>query len=618
MGAMTLHMTLSGALGALVTLLAATNSFADAASEVFQIPFTTDLDVLNSSAGNLGPDGPWQAAVVMMGTWKRTSLSEPIDGGPVLPMYPSGLNFLQVLTTEGGGEYNSTNASAPYKQFGNGGNNDMRLIDLNANHSTEGAVVIDSVTFVNNRMELPGYSNANATIYAMNASTIHFPNGRSYVPDVGILGLGRPGDAMDLPGTSIIDQMKAQGLITSSSFGLHIGSAAFGQRGSLILGGYEENRIIGPVATFKNIVGVPLVFLVDVNIDVEIGRWPFNASEIGSIWEGTTDEYGQAAVKAYSGKNGSVIIDPNGAVPGIYLPGPTCANAAKHLPVRYDSTLGYYLWNTNDPTYPSIVRSGAYMGFVLPDTDAKNVTIKVPFTLLNLTLDSPIVDTPTPYFPCHDVTSQQNGYWELGRAFLQATFLGVNYDTNLTFIAQAPGPNMNQSVVHTLKPSDTSVVSGPADSFAESWRPYWTALEDAYGGSGTSTAGAKKPLGAAAIGGIVIGVIAGLALALIGWFFWRRRQAGRALAVEMDSQEGEGMAAKRDSKEYSDMMPEMGGGQAYPVYELGPSNVAEMGDSRDKLAPSELESPVKLNEAPGSPGVYEMPVHHSFERGMKR
>ncbi|KAK3695791.1 aspartic peptidase domain-containing protein [Podospora appendiculata] len=611
MGAMTLN--LSAALGALVTLLAA--SFTDAATEVFQVPFTTDLDVLNATAGLYGPDGPWQAAVLMMGTWKRASLYEPMDGGPVVPLYPSGLNFLQVLTTEAGGEYNRSNASAPYKEYGNSGDNTMRLIDLNANHSTEGAIVIDGVTLVNNRMELPGYSNANATIYAMNASTIHFPNGRSYVPEVGTLGLGRPFDVLELPGTGIVDQLKAQGLITSSSFGLHIGSAAFGQRGSLILGGYEENRIIGPVATFKNVLGVPVVFLVDVNIDVEIGRWPFNASEIGSIWEGTTDEYGQAAVKAYSGKNGSVIIDPNGAVPGIYLPGPTCANAAKHLPVRYDSALGYYLWNTDDPTYASIVRSGAYMGFILSDSDAKNVTIKVPFTLLNLTLDSPIVDTPTSYFPCHDVTSQQNGYWELGRAFLQAAFLGVNYDTNTTFIAQAPGPNMNQSVVHTLKPSDTSVVSGPVDSFAESWRPYWTALDAASSATSTDT---KKPLGAAAIGGIVIGVIAGLALALLGWFFWWRRRAARALAVEMDSQEGEEMAAKRDSKEYRDM-PEMGAGQAYPVYELGPSNVAEL-DSPGKLAVSELDSPVKINEAPGSPGVYEMPVHSfaSREELMKR
>ncbi|KAK4132200.1 hypothetical protein BT67DRAFT_93625 [Trichocladium antarcticum] len=181
-------------------------------------------------------------------------------------------------------------------------------------------------------------------------------------------------------GTSIIEQMKKTGLVTSNSFGLHTGSAALGQGGSLVIGGYEQNRL-----------GTPFIFLAEVTIGVETGRWPFNTSErnMGGIWEGTTDAAGLRASSLLGGRIGSVVVSPNPAVPGIYLQGPTCANAAKHLPVKWDDRLKYYLWDTRDPAYWAIVNSGAYLGFVLADTQATNVTIKVPFKLLNLTLESP-------------------------------------------------------------------------------------------------------------------------------------------------------------------------------------------------------------------------------------
>ncbi|KAK0754393.1 aspartic peptidase domain-containing protein [Schizothecium vesticola] len=487
------------------------------AQKVFQIPFTTDLDYFHP--GTYGPDGPWQAVAIMLGTHERKSLTEPFTDGPRVAMWPTGSTLVQVHGTAAGGEYTaSVNATGPWSQYGGGGDNMLREADWYANHRSEGTGYFDGLTMINMRFELPGYSNINATLVAMNKSEIVLPDGRSYDDEVGNLGLGNPADT-EFPGTGIVAQMKAQGLVGSNSFGLHLGSAALEQRGSLILGGYDASRVYGPVGVFEMQLSAPLIYLQDVFIGVETGFWPFNASqaEVGSVWEGPKNEAVEGTVNFFGGRKGSAMVTPNPAVPGIYLPGETCARAARHLPVTFDSKLGYYLWNTADPTYLPLLSSAAFLAFTFADTQAANITIKVPFQLLNLTLEAPIVDVPTPYFPCHDVTGNDTGYVELGRAFLQAAFFGINLDQSVTFLAQAPGPTMNQSVIRPISPADRTLTSNPLSAFPDSWAAHWS--PDA-GVSRSST-----PLSAGAIAGIVIGALAGVALlSTAAWFLWRRRR----------------------------------------------------------------------------------------------
>ncbi|KAK1835732.1 aspartic peptidase domain-containing protein [Podospora conica] len=491
------------------------------AQKVFQIPFTTDLDYF--APGTYGPDGPWQAVAIMLGTHQRKGLSTPFTDGPRVPMWPTGSTLIQVHATEAGGEYNaSANATGPWVEYGDNKDNILKESDWYANHRAEGTGYIDGLTLLNMRFELPGYSNVNATLVAMNRSEIILPDGRTYADEVGNLGLGNPADT-DFPGTSILAQMKAQDLIGSTSFGLHLGSVALKQRGSLILGGYDASRIYGPVGVFEMQLSAPIIYLQDVSLGVETGFWPFNASraDVGSVWEGPKNAVVEAVVDFFGGKKGSAMITPNPAVPGIYLPGDTCARAAKHLPVRFDPKLGYYLWDTADPSYAPLLSSAAYLAFTFADTQAANLTIKVPFQLLNLTLDAPIVDVPTPYFPCHDVSGNDTGYLELGRAFLQAAFLGFNLDQSVTFLAQAPGPTMNQSVIRPLTPADRTLSSNPLASFADSWTTHWLPS----GGAPTGSSGAGLSPGATA--GVVIGALAGVGLlAAAAWFLWRRRRDG--------------------------------------------------------------------------------------------
>lgn len=209
---------------------------------------------------------------------------------------------------------------------------------------------------------------------------------KNYTSPVGQLGL-----------RNMVTRLESTGFIGSQSFGMHIGSVAMDQPGSMVLGGYDRSRALGPVGSFNIIAQTHVVFLVDVTLGVEEGISPFKAPRIHSVFRGPPRANPIAAVnnRQFVGKQNSVFVQADAAVPGIYLPSGTCETAAAHLPVIFDDATGYYLWDTQDPYCKRIVSSPAYIGFTLSNRDATNITIKVPFKLLNPTLEPPIVDTPT-------------------------------------------------------------------------------------------------------------------------------------------------------------------------------------------------------------------------------
>ena len=104
-----------------------------------------------------------------------------------------------------------------------------------------------------------------------------------------------------------------------------------------------------------------------------------------------------------------------------------------------------------------------------------NLTIKVPFQLLNLTLEAPISSEPTQYFPCRSPLA--GGGYTLGRAFLQAAFVGVdwNSDTGSWFLAQAPGPNTAKTPQQEIL---TTTVSSSSNAWSDSWAGHWNPIKE--------------------------------------------------------------------------------------------------------------------------------------------
>ena len=355
-------------------------------------------------------------------------------------------------------------------------------------------------------------------------SSITFPNGTSYVP-ISLLSLNP--QTVPNPSTlnaskvgfSLLGMLDFQNNISSKSWGLHVGSGAFNITGSMYFGGYDQNRVIERPATFTN-----------------------NTIELNSITLGTTSgvspwtngELNENFLKA----NGSIVdtlpatADPS--VPYLYLPGDTCSALASALPVVLNTDLDLYLWDTSSTAYSDIVSSPSFLNFTFAPSSGEPISIKVPFALLNLTLDFPVVPAPTPYFPCRPSSPSIPDPWRLGRAFLQAAYIGQNNDADVFWLAQAPGPNLptTDPVVKTIASTDRSIAqySPGAPKWEDTWSDVLKPLTSTSPATGNSTNSPPPPatdssLSGGAKAGIAVGVIIGVfLLALLAFLVIRHRR----------------------------------------------------------------------------------------------
>jgi len=316
----------------------------------------------------------------------------------------------------------------------------------------------------------------------------------------------------------------SQGHIPSLSFGIHVGSVNHNVKGSLVLGGYDRSRCItNPIVSDDTFVQ-----LVDVSLAVAEGT---SSSFIG-LPRGHTD----GLLRANGSGVDQLSLRPNPAAPYINLPRDTCDAIASHLPVTYSPEFNLYLWNVESPAYERIIKSAHYLSFTFaPGTGFTN-TINVPFALLNLTLDAPLTQTPTPYFACSPWLPSAAPY-NLGRAFLQAAFLAQNWQTGKLFLAQAPGPDYAAPDVRKIAATDNSLL-GMADP--PDWLSTWSSVFEAQPeGSGNSPTDAAKSdesndgPSTATIAGVAVGALVAVALIAAISLCWlrRRRRHRRAAAV---------------------------------------------------------------------------------------
>ncbi len=340
---------------------------------------------------------------------------------------------------------------------------------LDQGHAT---YVMDELTIGTRHVAVP-----NISIRMLKNVSMTYPDGTMYPLQVGQLALGASvanqsfsegSGEPSVNATLAPNYLQKKQIIPTSSYGMHIGSAAFKLPLSLWLGGYDLSRVLGPVSAQPYSANIAnnnfFIDLLDIGVGIDHGGspWPYQERD------------GLLAEK--NGSINSVSVAMNSAAPYMYLPNSTCTALTQDLPVTYSAKYGLYLWNVFDPQYAKIITAPTYLSFIFR-TNAQNLTIKVPFQLLNLTLDTPLIDKPTPYFPC--TTPQDSPSYSLGRALLQAAFIGVDWDEGLGqwFLAQAPGPNTASTPSQTAITGTT--LKSSENDWAETWRPYWTALPTA-------------------------------------------------------------------------------------------------------------------------------------------
>ena len=491
-------------------------------------PIALAWNLTDSTRGlqGYGPDGPWPAILVSVGTTRNTSDGSRTTGTNAA-LYPDFSDQSTILTAAAGGIYDPQNSSS---WIFKGLTADTGALGVVGNLSNEGRYGMETIQLIGINDDV--FTVPNVSISALSNSSYISPANTSYATTMGTLGFGLGFHGSGSSTNPVAKYLQDNKTIPSNTWSLHMGSISLGQSSSLLLGGYDSSRALGAAGVFDLVGGViPYVTLRDVTIGVETGGSPFNQSDFGSLNRGPSNNMSTQITSSLNVvRNNSVamIIDPTR--PYIYLPFGTCEAIAAFLPVTWLESLGLYIWNTADPSYARIVNSPAYLSLILDSATIQNFTIKVPFRLLNLTLDKPLTDTPTPYFPCKPDPGI-GGAWTFGRAFLQAAFLGVSYDQNKLFLAQAPGPNIGTSNVLPWLPTDITMKTS-ASTFAETWAQSWKPLPSNSSMSATSANSPSQPsstLSAGAIAGIVIAIVAAAAITISMLFLLRRRRRRQAV-----------------------------------------------------------------------------------------
>ncbi|KAK6526332.1 hypothetical protein TWF694_004930 [Orbilia ellipsospora] len=364
---------------------------------------------------------------------------------------------------------------------------------------------------------------ANASVLRVDAATLYYGKDRVQVqPSNGFLALGGLADYQTFgPYQPVIalNYLAATGKIESRTWGMHYSSAKLNQIPSLIWGGYDKSRISGPVQTFDLDSGGGMrMNLIGINIGVAIGKSPFPYQMKSNL-----------LVNNIATGQGNVVtrVELESAIPYLVLPQETCDAIARELPVVFNASLGFYLWKTADPLYQAIVTSPAYLSLDFQVSASQNLTLKIPFALLDLNLTAPLVTDTQAYFPCMggtiDKTTGDGAF--LGRAFYQAVFIAKSFETSKFWIAQARGPSYTVSDIQGIDKTAVSLDAPPAvgdDTWVSSWNSSWMVvpLDTASSPTPKPSSGTSKTT----MIGIAVGIGSGILLLALVFLLWRRKR----------------------------------------------------------------------------------------------
>ncbi|CAD0043333.1 unnamed protein product, partial [Aureobasidium pullulans] len=431
------------------------------------------------------------------------------------------------------------------------------------------------------RADGPYYLDGLAVTIASNYTVTYPEASISHTMDVGMVMNWTANNGSQVSYDPYLYKAYTMGDIPSISYGLHVGSVYPPVPGSLILGGYDRSRCIStPIVSSGN-----KFTLAEIDLEVTSGGWPFVKKQLASdsnlLLGGNTES------------NSSLTVIPNPGVPYLYLPGNTCKLIASFLPVALDEDLELYIWNTTNPSFKRIITSPSAIKFSFR-TESGLEDISVPFALLNLTLDYPLASTPKQYFPCSPYTPSDGSTYHLGRAFLQAAFLGETGQTQKVFLAQAPGPGAKDEVITKLASTDSTLTAmANPPTWNATWTDYLRALPDDSTSTTSSTSDGSKGLSGGAIAGIVIGAVGGIAIFVMAVFVItrRRRKSRKPQTVHWG---GHG-SAFQDKDDPSGEGP-VSESASDPIYE-----VASDQGKRDKAnGAAEMEVPGYIGELEGS------------------
>ena len=184
-----------------------------------------------------GPDGPWNALSVTAGA---NSVS-------LYPRSPACSRSYLIST-----DFCSTNPDTASCGVGGTVSNlpssNLLTCSLNIQEGTYDFSLNGNVSETSYNL---GSQSWQASVFSVAASTlVTYPSGRQLAPELGLFDAGLPFNVPDTSCTNLscdpMSYLYSQGKIASTSWGLHMGAAQLDYPGSLVLGGYDKGRAIGP------------------------------------------------------------------------------------------------------------------------------------------------------------------------------------------------------------------------------------------------------------------------------------------------------------------------------------------------------------------------------------
>lgn len=289
--------------------------------------------------------------------------------------------------------------------------------------------------------------------------------------------------------------------IPSHSYGYTAGAfyRSGGVAGSLTLGGVDTGRYQDSKTSFTLSAGyVPSVSLRSIRV----------ASS--SSAQLSAQNSSQLMTEA---QTASFVIDSS--TPYLWLPEAVCDTFARALNLTWNSMVNLYMFG-NNTNLQNLIDQNLTFTFTLAGASAGsgNLDMNLSFNAFNLQLSYPFpnlfdqyTDERVNYFPLRRTSNPEQ--YTIGRAFLQETYLIVDYERNIFSLNQAVFPsNSNQS-------PQLAAIGRPKDS---TW-PGPVKLS-----SGGLSTGAKAGIAAGVV--ILLLALIGIAVCLV---IRKRRRSGESL-----------------------------------------------------------------------------------------
>ena len=273
------------------------------------------------------------------------------------------------------------------------------------------------------------------------------------------------------PVPSYMQNLKSQNLIPSLSWAYTAGNQYRLDKvlGSLTLGGYDSSRFVPNNLSF-----------------------PFGPQDIRRLSVGISSITYDDRSKQRTLLTDDIIALVDSTIPWLYLPLEVCKSFEAAFGLQYDDNSAVYL--VNDTLHSRLQDENATVTFTLSSPrQSGSVDIALPYAAFDLIAEYPLAENQTRYFPLARATNASQ--FTLGRTFFQEAYVIVDYERQNFSVSECNwDPNAQQHIL-------------PIKTLA---------AEDQKGST-------SHKLSAGTIAGIVIGVIAGLALlGVLGFFGYKR------------------------------------------------------------------------------------------------